>query len=294
MNESILLLGSNGQVGQELEKILSPKHKIIPLARPKIDLTQPDNLRQIIREIQPQIIINAAAYTAVDKAETEPELATAINAKAPQIIAEESQKLGCFLIHFSTDYVFDGQQTRPYQETDRTNPLGVYGQTKRAGEIAIEQTHPHHIILRTAWVYGTFGKGNFVKTMLRLGKERSEIGVVTDQIGSPTWAQDIADAIAHIIPQLTPEIAGTYHYTNSGVISWYDFAVAIFAEAQHLGFPLTPPQVIPITTAEYPTLARRPAYPVLACGKISQLLGTYPPHWRQRLRLMLKDWFSKS
>ncbi|WP_339460942.1 dTDP-4-dehydrorhamnose reductase [Nodularia spumigena] len=295
MNESILLLGSNGQVGQELEKILSPKHKIIPLARPKIDLTQPDNLRQIIREIQPQIIINAAAYTAVDKAETEPELATAINVTAPpQIIAEESQKLGCFLIHFSTDYVFDGQQTRPYQETDRTNPLGVYGQTKRAGEIAIEQTHPHHIILRTAWVYGTFGKGNFVKTMLRLGKERSEIGVVTDQIGSPTWAQDIADAIAHIIPQLTPEIAGTYHYTNSGVISWYDFAVAIFAEAQHLGFPLTPPQVIPITTAEYPTLARRPAYPVLACGKISQLLGTYPPHWRQRLRLMLKDWFSKS
>ena len=294
MNESILLLGSNGQVGQELEKILSPKHKIIPLARPKIDLTQPDNLRQIIREIQPQIIINAAAYTAVDKAETEPELATAINVTAPQIIAEESQKLCCFLIHFSTDYVFDGQQTRPYQETDRTNPLGVYGQTKRAGEIAIEQTHPHHIILRTAWVYGTFGKGNFVKTMLRLGKERSEIGVVTDQIGSPTWAQDIADAIAHIIPQLTPEIAGTYHYTNSGVISWYDFAVAIFAEAQHLGFPLTPPQVIPITTAEYPTLARRPAYPVLACGKISQLLGTYPPHWRQRLRLMLKDWFSKS
>ncbi|MDP5338351.1 MAG: dTDP-4-dehydrorhamnose reductase [Nodularia sp. (in: cyanobacteria)] len=294
MNESILLLGSNGQVGQELEKILSPKHKIIPLARPKIDLTQPDNLRQIIREIQPRIIINAAAYTAVDKAETEPELAKAINATAPQIIAAESQKLGCFLIHFSTDYVFDGQQTHPYQESDPTNPLGVYGQTKRAGEIAIEQTHSHHIILRTAWVYGTFGKGNFVKTMLRLGKERSEIGVVTDQIGSPTWAQDIADAIAHIIPQLTPEIAGTYHYTNSGVISWYDFAVAIFEEAQQLGFPLTPPKVIPITTAEYPTLARRPAYPVLACGKISQVLGTYPPHWRQRLRLMLKDWLSKS
>ena len=294
MNESILLLGSNGQVGDEIEKILSPKHKIIPLSRPEIDLSQPDNLRQIIREIQPQIIINAAAYTAVDKAETEPELATAINATAPQIIAEESQKLGSFLIHFSTDYVFDGQQTHPYQETDKTNPLGVYGQTKRAGEIAIEQTHPHHIILRTAWVYGVYGRGNFVKTMLRLGKERSEIGVVTDQIGSPTWARDIAEVIAQIIPQLTPEIAGTYHYTNSGVISWYDFAVAIFEEAQLLGFPITPPKVIPITTAEYPTLARRPAYPVLACGKISQVLGTYPPHWRQRLRLMLKDWLSKS
>lgn len=294
MNESILLLGSNGQVGKEIEKLLSPHHKIISLARPKIDLSQPDSLRQIIREIQPQIIINAAAYTAVDKAETEPELATAINATAPQIIAAESQKLGSFLIHFSTDYVFDGKQTHPYQETDPTNPLGVYGQTKRAGEIAIEQTHPDHLILRTAWVYGCFGKGNFVKTMLRLGKERSEIGVVTDQIGSPTWAQDIAEAIAQIIPQLTPEIAGTYHYTNSGVISWYDFAVAIFEEAQQLGFPLTPPKVIPITTAEYPTLVRRPAYPVLACGKISQLLGTYPPHWRQRLRLMLKDWLSKS
>ncbi|MEA5582843.1 dTDP-4-dehydrorhamnose reductase [Nodularia harveyana UHCC-0300] len=294
MNESILLLGSNGQVGQELAQILPLQHKVIPLARPQIDLTQPENLRQIIREIQPQIIINAAAYTAVDKAETEPELAAAINAIAPKIIAEESEKLGCFLIHLSTDYVFDGEQTRPYQETDQTNPLSIYGKTKLAGEIAIQKTHPHHIILRTAWVYGSFGKSNFVKTMLRLGKERSEIGVVTDQIGSPTWARDIAEAIAKIIPQLTPEIAGTYHYTNSGVISWYDFAVAIFAEAQQLGFPLTPPQVNPITTAQYPTLARRPAYPVLACGKIAQVLGTYPPHWRQRLRLMLKDWLSQN
>lgn len=294
MSKSILLLGSNGQVGQELHNILAPHHKIIPLARPNIDLNQADNLRQIIRDIQPQIIINAAAYTAVDKAETEPELATAINTTAPQIMAEESHKIGCFLIHLSTDYVFDGQQSLPYQETDTTNPLGVYGKTKLAGEIAIQQTHPHHIILRTAWVYGTFGKGNFVKTMLRLGKERQEIGVVTDQIGSPTWAQDIADVIAQMIPQLTPEFAGTYHYTNSGVISWYDFAVAIFEEAQQLGFPLTVQKIIPITTAEYPTLARRPAYAVLACGKISQVLGTYPPHWRQRLRLMLKDWLSKS
>ncbi|WP_414526885.1 dTDP-4-dehydrorhamnose reductase [Nodularia chucula] len=294
MNEPILLLGSNGQVGQELAQILTPQYKVISLARAEIDLTQPDNLRQIIRDIQPKIIINAAAYTAVDKAETEPELAHAINATAPQIMAEESQKIGCFLIHISTDYVFDGEQSRPYQETDQTNPLSVYGKTKLAGEIAIKKIHPDHIILRTAWVYGSFGKSNFVKTMLRLGKERSEIGVVTDQIGSPTWARDIADAIAQIIPQLTPEITGTYHYTNSGVISWYDFAVAIFTEAQQLGFPLTPPQVIPITTAQYPTLARRPAYPVLACGKISQVLGTYPPHWRQRLRLMLQDWYSQS
>jgi dTDP-4-dehydrorhamnose reductase len=294
MNESILLLGSNGQVGQEIHNILAPQYKLIPLARPNIDLTQIDSLAQIIRDIQPKIIINAAAYTAVDKAETEPELATAINATAPEIIAAECQKIGSFLIHLSTDYVFDGEQTRPYQENDTTNPVNIYGKTKLAGEIAIQQTHPLHIILRTAWVYGSFGKSNFVKTMLRLGKERPEIGVVTDQIGSPTWARDIAEAIAKIIPQLTPEIAGTYHYTNSGVISWYDFAVAIFAEAEHLGFPLLPPQVIPITTAEYPTLARRPAYPVLACGKISAVLGTYPPHWRQRLRLMLKDWLLHS
>ncbi len=289
MTKSILLLGSNGQVGQEIQQILSPHHQLIALARPSIDLTRPENLRQIIREIQPQIIINAAAYTAVDKAETEPELATTVNATAPQIIAEESQKLGSFLIHLSTDYVFDGEQSHPYQETDTTNPINIYGKTKLAGEIAIGQTHPHHIILRTAWVYGTFGKSNFVKTMLRLGKERQEIRVVADQIGTPTWTQDIAHVIAQIIPQLTPAIAGIYHYTNSGVISWYDFAVAIWEESQQLNFPLTIKNIVPITTAEYPTLARRPAYSVLACGKISQFLGTYPPHWRQRLRLMLKD-----
>ncbi|MBD2454939.1 dTDP-4-dehydrorhamnose reductase [Nostoc sp. FACHB-87] len=294
MNDSILLLGSNGQVGQELQKILTLQHKIIASARPEIDLTQPDSLRQIIRDIQPKIIINAAAYTAVDKAETEPELATAVNATAAEIIAQETKKLGSFLIHISTDYVFDGQQSQPYKETDATNPLNTYGKTKLAGEIAITQTTLHHIILRTAWVYGSFGKSNFVKTMLRLGKERPEIKVVTDQIGSPTWARDIAGVIAQIIPQLTPEIAGTYHYTNSGVISWYDFAVAILEEAQQLGFPLTVQNIVPIATAEYPTLARRPAYAVLACGKISQVLGTHPPYWRHSLRLMLKEWLSKS
>lgn len=294
MSKSILLLGSNGQVGRELQQILATQHKVIAVARPRIDFTQPDSLRQIIKETQPQIIINAAAYTAVDKAETEPELATAINATAPQIIAEESQKLGSFLIHISTDYVFDGQQSQPYQETDKTNPLNIYGKTKLAGEIAIQQTHPQHIILRTAWVYGSFGKSNFVKTMLRLGAERQEIRVVKDQIGSPTWAQDIAETIAQMIPQLKPEIAGIYHYTNSGVTSWYDFAVTIFEEAQKLGFPLTIQRVIPISTDEYPTLAARPAYSVLACEKISQVLGTYPPHWQQRVILMLKDWLSTS
>ncbi|QFS45328.1 dTDP-4-dehydrorhamnose reductase [Nostoc sphaeroides] len=289
MTKSILLIGSNGQVGKELQKILPYYGNLISVERPTVDLAQPDTLRNVIRSKQPQIIINAAAYTAVDKAESEPELASAINAIAPLIIAQESQKLGSFLIHISTDYVFDGNRYRPYQETDATNPLSVYGKTKLAGEEAIRETCAHHLILRTAWVYGTFGKSNFVKTMLRLGAERQEIRVVADQIGSPTWAQDIAIVIAQIIPQLTSEISGTYHYTNSGIASWYDFAVAIFEEAQQLGFPLTVERIVPITTAEYPTPARRPAYSVLACGKISAILETHPPHWRQRLRQMLRD-----
>ncbi|MEH2266455.1 dTDP-4-dehydrorhamnose reductase [Nostoc sp.] len=289
MSKSILLIGSNGQVGKELEQILPSYGDIISVIRPTVDLAQPDTLRNFIRAKQPQIIINAAAYTAVDKAESEPEVASAINAIAPLIIAQESQKLGAFLIHISTDYVFDGNGYRPYQETDVTNPLSVYGKTKLAGEEAIRETCAHHLILRTAWVYGTFGKSNFVKTMLRLGAERQEIRVVADQIGSPTWAQDIAAVIAQTTLQLAPEISGTYHYTNSGVASWYDFAVAIFEEAQQLGFPLKLERIVPITTAEYPTPARRPAYCVLACGKIAAILETYPPHWRQRLRQMLTD-----
>jgi len=289
MSKSILLIGSNGQLGTELQNFLSSNYQVIAVTRPEIDLTQTDNLRKIIRETQPEIIINAAAYTAVDKAETEPEMATAINTTAPQIIAEESQKLGSFLIHFSTDYVFNGNSNYPYQESDITNPVSVYGQTKLAGEIAIQKACSQYMILRTAWVYGTYGKSNFVKTMLRLGKERPEVRVVADQIGSPTWAQDIALTITQIIPQLTSEIAGIYHYTNSGVASWYDFAIAIFEEAEKLDFPLKINQVIPITTPEYPTPAKRPAYSVLACQKISKILGTHPPHWRQRLILMLKE-----
>lgn len=288
MNQSILLIGSKGQLGQELHQTLAPYGDMIAVARPDIDLAQPNSLRQLIREVQPQVVINAAAYTAVDKAESEPQLAKAINAIAPGILAQETEKLGAFLIHFSTDYVFNGQQSHPYQETDQTKPISVYGESKLSGELAIRYNCDNHIILRTSWVYGTYGKSNFVKTMLKLGSEREEIRVVADQIGSPTWTGDIANAIAGLLGLLKqPEIGGTYHYTNSGVASWYDFAVAIFEEAQNLGFPLKVERVIPITTADYPTPAQRPAYSVLSCAKITKVLEIPAPHWRQGLRKML-------
>jgi len=285
----ILMTGINGQLGQELQQTLA-EYDVIGVARETLDLTQPDKISQMIDEVKPDLVINAAAYTAVDKAESEPEIAKATNAIAPGILAKESQKMGVPLIHISTDYVFDGSQSRPYLDTDPTNPLGVYGQSKLAGEQAIRESCNLHIILRTAWVYGVGGKGNFVKTMLKLGAEREEIRVVADQVGSPTWTGDLASAIAQLLPQLSPEIAGTYHYTNSGVASWYDFAVAIFEEAKQLGFPLKVQRIIPITTADYPTPARRPAYSVLYCGKIAAVLGTHPPHWRQALRQMLAEY----
>ncbi|MFM9264323.1 dTDP-4-dehydrorhamnose reductase [Tychonema sp. BBK16] len=283
----ILLAGSNGQLAQELHSILLSSGEVIAVDRTRLDLSQPESIRQAMAEIQPDLVVNSGAYTAVDKAESEPELAYAVNGVAPGILAEECEKLRSTLIHVSTDYVFDGSQGSPYQETDVTNPLGIYGKSKLAGEEAIRQAGNQHIIIRTAWVYGNGGKGNFVKTMLRLGKDREEIRVVADQIGSPTWTGDLAAAISQIIPQIKPEIFGTYHYTNSGVCSWYDFAIAIFEEAEKLGFPLKVRRVIPITTSEYPTPAKRPAFSVLSTVKISGILGTYPPHWRQGLRQML-------
>ncbi len=293
MAQSILLIGSNGQVGSYLERVLTPYGNIIPVARKDVDLAEPKSLRKVIREHQPEIIINAAAYTAVDKAENEPELAGAINAEAPAVMAQEAEQLGAYLIHISTDYVFDGNNNRPYTETDITNPVSAYGRTKLAGEQAIQEICTRYLILRTAWVYGNLGKSNFVKTMLRLGAEREEIRVVADQIGTPTSAKDIASAIASIISIIQNGIiidpVGIYHYTNSGAASWYDFAHAIFEEAHILDWTLKIQRVIPITTPEYPTPAIRPAYSVLACKKISTLLGAYPPHWRQSLRVMLKE-----
>lgn len=283
----ILLTGSGGQLAQELQPILLYSGEVIAVDRTRLDLSEPESIRQAMAEIQPDLVVNSGAYTAVDKAESEPELAYSVNGVAPGIIAEECEKLGSTLIHISTDYVFDGSQGSPYKETDATNPLGIYGKSKLAGEEAIRQAGNRHIIIRTAWVYGNSGKGNFVKTMLRLGKDREEIRVVADQIGSPTWTGDLAAAISQIIPQIKPELFGTYQYTNSGVCSWYDFAIAIFEEAEKLGFPLKIQRVIPITTSEYPTPAKRPAFSVLSAVKISGILSTHPPYWRQGLRQML-------
>jgi dTDP-4-dehydrorhamnose reductase len=286
----ILLIGATGQVGQELQRTLSPLGEVLLIGRGTADFSQPQAVQQLVDTLTPSVIVNAAAYTAVDKAESEPELAQMVNATSPGILADAAARVGAGLIHISTDYVFDGSHSHPYLETAATNPLGVYGASKLAGEEAIRAKCPLHLIVRTAWVYGTYGKGNFVKTMLRLGAEREELRVVTDQIGSPTWAKDLAIAIARMIPHLSPITAGTYHYTNSGVCSWYDFAVAIFEEASQLEFPLKVQTVVPITTEEYPTPAKRPAFSVLSWEKTSTLLGSFPPHWRQSLRQMLAEY----
>jgi dTDP-4-dehydrorhamnose reductase len=288
----ILLIGSSGQVGQELLRQLPALGNLTALSRQQLDLTKPDHIRYVLQSCKPDVVVNAAAYTAVDKAETEQELAKTINGIAPKVMAEEVRSLGASLVHISTDYVFNGRHHRPYLETHATDPLGVYGQSKQMGEIGIQSTQAHAIILRTAWVYGSGGKGNFVKTMLRLGAEREELRVVADQIGTPTWAADIAWAICGLVSHL-PQVSMTgpevFHFTNSGAASWYDFAVAIFEEAADLGWPLNVKRVVPITTEEYPTPAQRPAYSVLSNQKINTLLGTSAQHWRQALRKMLAE-----
>ncbi len=290
---SILLVGDRGQVGQELVKTLAPLEPVLgpvtAVGRQQLDLTDLEAIATQVATTQPQIIINAAAYTAVDKAESEPELAYRINAEAPQALAQSAAQCGAALIHISTDYVFAGQAGSPRCETDATAPLNIYGKTKLAGEEAIRAALDQHIILRTAWVYGSQGKGNFVKTMLRLGKDRHQLNVVADQVGSPTWARDIAIAVAQLSEKVV-QVPGTYHYTNSGVASWYDFAIAIFQEARALGMPLQVQTVNPIVTAAYPTPAQRPAYSVLNCQKLAHTLGHSAPYWRESLRAMLTEW----
>lgn len=279
---TILLTGANGQVGFELRRALAPHGAVTACDRSTLDLADRDALVSVVRSLKPQLIVNAAAYTAVDRAESEPERAEAINATAPAILAEEAKRIDAALIHFSTDYVFDGARAAPYDEQAPTRPLNVYGRSKRDGEIAIVALVDAHLIFRTSWVYGLRG-GNFLLTMLRLAAEREELRVVADQVGVPNWSRDLAETVAGIIGQGMPalvERSGLYHLSAHDAATWYDFARAIIGDVER-------PRVIPITTAEYPTPAQRPAYGVLGTGKFEATFGLALPTWRDALQRCL-------
>jgi dTDP-4-dehydrorhamnose reductase len=309
MSAKIVLIGQNGQVGYELQHFLAPLGDLISFDRKSLDLSSTNDIRRSIRDNRPSIIVNAAAYTAVDKAESDEGAALAINAQAPRVMAEEAKRIGAVLVHYSTDYVFDGLKNSPYDENDSTNPLGVYGKTKLAGEQAIRDIGPAHLIFRTAWVYSTRGR-NFLLTMLRLASERKELRVVRDQIGAPTWCREIARATAAVLTtilgrgdSLHPFAAagGTYHMTAGGAASWYEFAQAILDEARRTtpepawlaaatqGRNLIAERVVPITTDEYPTPARRPPYSVLSNTLLHRTFGVKLPDWRQELHAAFAD-----
>jgi dTDP-4-dehydrorhamnose reductase len=282
----IIVIGQQGQVARALaERASAHGATTVLLGRPKLDLADPSGIEDILRETGGDLIVNAAAYTAVDQAEKEPELAQAINGIGPGVVAGAAAAMAIPVIHISTDYVFDGTLDRPYRESDPVNPLGVYGSSKLMGEQAVASEAEDHVILRTAWVYSPFGK-NFVKTMLRLSAEREELGVVGDQVGSPTSALDIADGILGIGRKLlgNPEdrrLRGLFHMAGSGTASWADFAAEIFAFSTRLGSPAA--KVRPITTAEYPTPAKRPANSRLDCTKLANAYDITLPPWQRSL-----------
>ena len=290
----ILLLGANGQVGHELARSLRPLGNIVATTRSGMlngetceiaDFDQPDSLSSLVDRVSPDIVVNAAAYTAVDKAESEPEAAFRANAEAPGKLAKVCAENDILLVHYSTDYVFDGQGTRPYREDDSTAPLGVYGASKLAGERAIEASGCRRFIFRTAWVYGNHG-ANFMRTMLRLGAEREELRVVADQIGTPTPAALIADVTARIVAS-SSQAYGTFHLTAEGQTSWHAFAAEIFKNAQRYGLLARVPRVLPITTAEYPTPAKRPAYSCLDTSTLRNTFGIALPDWKLSLEQVL-------
>lgn len=284
----ILLTGKTGQVGYELERSLQGLGEIIALDRSQMDLANLGQVRDVIRTIKPDLIINPAAYTAVDKAESEPELAMRINGEAPGVIAEEAKKLGAVMIHYSTDYVFDGTKSTPYVETDPTCPINVYGVTKLAGEQAIKAAGIPHLILRTSWVYGMHGK-NFLLTMLRLAQERDELRIVADQHGAPTWSRTIADTTARIVAlangaqhpqQWWQQHSGIYHLTAQGQTTWFGFTQAILENAAIAKKPV----LMPITTKDYPLPAKRPPYSVMACEHLIKKFCELP-QWDNALAL---------
>lgn len=278
----ILITGKNGQVGHALMRSLSGLGEIIALDRAALNLGQMDAIRQVVRQINPTLIINAAAYTAVDQAEQDEEIATRINGQAPGVLAEEAKRLGAGLIHYSTDYVFDGSKTAPWTEQDNPAPLSAYGRSKLAGEEAIRAVGGPHLILRTSWVYGAVGK-NFYLTMLKLAETRPELRIVADQHGAPTWSRTIAEATAHIVRQAgqaeqMAKVSGLYHLSAGGQTTWFGFAQKIFADAA----VLTKPQLQAITTADYPLPANRPPYSVLNTTKFQQTFCSLP-QWDEAL-----------
>jgi dTDP-4-dehydrorhamnose reductase len=289
---TILVTGVNGQVGYELLRSLQGLGRVVGLDRAGLDLADLDRVRAVVREVKPSIIVNPAAYTAVDKAETDEATARRLNAEAPGVLAEEAARCGAALIHYSTDYVFDGTKDAPYVETDAVNPQNVYGQTKLEGEQAIAASGCAHLILRTSWVYGRRGK-NFLLTMLKLGAERPELRIVADQIGAPTWSRTIAEATSNIVAQglasgdeaWWSQRSGVYHFTASGSTSWHGFAEAIFASA--LGERA--PKTVPIPASDYPVPAKRPANSRLALDKLSATFGVWMPAWDDALRLCLGE-----
>jgi dTDP-4-dehydrorhamnose reductase len=282
----VLVTGAFGQLGSEVVSCFRRQgHAVVAPAKQDLNLLRPDHIRQIVTDNKPDWVINCAAWTQVDKAETEAATAFRINLDGAECLAQAVARAGGCMLHVSTDYVFDGLQQRPYRETDATGPKSVYGRSKLAGEQAVLAALPDAIVLRTAWVYGVRGK-NFVKTMLRLAATGQELRVVNDQTGTPTAAADIAQAIAGLT---SCDTRGVFHFTAAGETTWYGFALAILEEARRIGFRIRTESVVPISTAEFPVAATRPPYSVLDTAKIQPCLERPAPAWRDSLRTMLKE-----
>jgi len=294
---NILLVGCNGQVGWELQRSLAPLGALTacdfdspePL---RADFAQPESLRALVQRVQPQVIVNAAAHTAVDKAESEPDLARTLNATAPGVLADEAKRSGALLVHYSTDYVFDGSGSAPRTETSPTGPLSVYGRTKLEGEQLIAGSGCAHLILRTSWVYAARG-GNFARTMLRLAAERDALNVIDDQIGAPTGADLLADVTAHAIRRVLeqPQLQGLYHCVAAGETSWFEYARCVieWARARGQNIKVAPEAIAPIATSAYPTPAQRPLNSRLDTRKLQTAFGLHLPHWQQGVQRMLTE-----
>jgi dTDP-4-dehydrorhamnose reductase len=304
MKARILLTGKDGQIGSALLRLLPKIGEVFAPGRHELDLADAENIRRVVRTIRPQLIVNAAAYTKVDAAESDEANARAVNADAPARLAEEAKKIGAAIVQYSTDYVFDGLKGAPYEETDSTNPISIYGKTKLAGELAIRESGAPYLILRTAWVYATHGR-NFLLTILRLATEKEELKIVRDQIGAPTWSPEIAAATTRILAQVLgpssalsafSRVSGTYHLTAAGEATWCDFARAIIEEASRTpqripwfaaatgGRSLRARRIIPISTQQYPTAAARPSYSVLSNSLLTHTFDIQMQDWRTQLR----------